>query len=1603
MQYRFFKVKRFSLYIALYGFLCLLCPISPLFAQFQESKIIPSGGDPNDRFGEAVAIDGTTAVVGAFRDDDSGFDAGAAYVFTLESGNWRQSAKLLPQSKTIGLGLFDRGLFGSALDIRNDVIVVGALESRENLIQTGAAYIYERGANNQWTQAARFADRDQANNDYDKYGASVATNGEYVFVSALDDDPSGLNNAGAVYVYKRQNSGGGDTAWSLTQKLTATDAEEGDSFGWYVSADGDRLLVGARDDDDKADNAGAAYIFELKGNNWVQQQKIYANDAKPEDSFGEAVALRGDRLIIGARDVDDNGEESGAAYVFEYSDEDKRWNQAAKFSAFDGASLDRFGNSVAITGDIAVVSTRIDDDFKGAMYVYQRFASAWSFIAKIVPEEAQAGDLFGQAVAMSGTTIISGAKGDDDAGAEVGAAYIYDLATTDRGVLVALYSNTGGVNWIRQDNWLSNDPVSTWYGVETNAEGRVTSIRLPNNNLTGPLPAALGELSSLTTLVLNNNNLTGSIPDEIAGLLALKTLDLGENELGPALSSGLGELDDLTFLSLKQNNFEGAIPSYLGNLNNLITLELQFNQFSGELPTALGNLENLESLLVQNNLITGLPNFSNNAFSDISIINLANNNLTFEDLEPNINVIGENYSPQAKVGEVKNEFLQVGDPLVLQFVVGGENNIYQWSKDGNAIQGATSSSFVIPSVTANNAGVYTLAITNSTVPGLTLTSQPATVTITQSLDFSANLSGLNTIPPVLSPATGEASARLTGSQFSVQGSFEDLNAPFARANVHIGAINANTAASFQLTVTANETQGGFSADNNTFNLTPEQVIALQSGLFYLSIETSGGPISDPINPELRGQLYIQPNAAPLAAVIDMPANNTALDLGTPGTVDINWEPTEDPNGHPVHYLWIASLDQNFRQMPLLINRIIRTDDQTSITLSHNDLDVFLAGQGIAEGASAPLYHLVLATDGSLRSAGAINNLVLTRSSSNQAPQVSEPVDDFVYLISDGTFKIALNDVFSDPDGDPLLFDALSADTGIADTELVQDTLLITPLAPGTTLITLSASDGSDANAVASFNLTINQLPQILSTIPAQSFIEGDDPFVQDLSTIFSDQEALTFSALSDAPGIADAAIDPDGVTLRIVPGTPGATKVTVTATDALEAQATIELQVLVQQEDITPPQSVEENINISFGNPELETSYRLVGLPGDVNQSLSDAVNGTPVDDWIAYHETGGAGDRAQYFKRFDGSSDFTFRPGTGFWLLSKSAWERSSSRSTVTLDADRQFTISLHSGWNIISNPFDIDIPWQAVQQVNDVSQSLHRWAGQFQQATTFTSARSGEAYYFFNESNLTQLRLPYLPVTASSIAINRPPALELSILSDGDTLSSIFLGNHVDAEAAFDPFDQIAPPATFQTASLHAVRTNLPATDRRRILVEEYLPADAPGYRYDLSLNATENQTLSIAVSGMTNFPNHYEIILFDKTLAKRYDLRKEANVSIRSGAREKALVLLIGDTAFIDHEGAGILPDDLVLLPNYPNPFTEETTIEFSLPEPAPLRLVVYDALGRKVRTLTEGIREAGHHTVAWDGLSDSGTRLGSGLYFYQLIFNDTQSVQSMVLRR
>ena len=250
--------------------------------------------DPADHFGAAVAIDGNTAVVGAYKDDDGGSAAGAAYVFVRTGpATWVQQAKLV--ATTPGVSDY----LGWSVDISGDTVLAGATQEDTGASEAGSVYVFVRSGTT-WTEQDQLTASDPV---------AVLLLGVDV---AIDGDTAVLGTGKeSAYVFSRSG-----TTWTEAQKLTASDGTADDSFGEAVAISGDHLVVGAWTDDDRGADSGSVYLFVRNAGTFAEESKILPLDTGPTDFFGRTVSISGDTVTGGTATHDGPAQDSGAAYAF---------------------------------------------------------------------------------------------------------------------------------------------------------------------------------------------------------------------------------------------------------------------------------------------------------------------------------------------------------------------------------------------------------------------------------------------------------------------------------------------------------------------------------------------------------------------------------------------------------------------------------------------------------------------------------------------------------------------------------------------------------------------------------------------------------------------------------------------------------------------------------------------------------------------------------------------------------------------------------------------------------------------------------------------------------------------------------------------------------------------------------------------------------------------------------------------------------------------------------------------------------------------------------------------------------------------------------------
>ena len=386
------------------------------FAQLNETKLVPSDGQIGDSFGYSVASDGNYMVVGSVYSDSLGLNSGSVYVYENVGGVWTENTKLLASDGTEGQE------FGYSVSISGDFILIGAFRDDQNGTNAGAAYIFHKDSSGEWTDLQKLLPSDGS--AYDEFGTSVSLHGEYAIIGAPLDHNNSVET-GSAYIFKWNGSSWAEEAkllasngigtspkfgisvsiygdysiigaysdeglgthpgaayifhfdginWIQQSKLNASDANLNHLFGHSVSIYEDYVVVGSSSALTAA--GGAALIFHRDGTTWTEEAMVEGSSNSIHSDFGLSVSIDSDYLVVGAPDDDTNGNHAGCTYIFKRNG--TNWIEQHVVLASDGTEDDKMGWSVFIEGD-QVLSGAFGQyaggQYCGAVYVYTGFVT----------------------------------------------------------------------------------------------------------------------------------------------------------------------------------------------------------------------------------------------------------------------------------------------------------------------------------------------------------------------------------------------------------------------------------------------------------------------------------------------------------------------------------------------------------------------------------------------------------------------------------------------------------------------------------------------------------------------------------------------------------------------------------------------------------------------------------------------------------------------------------------------------------------------------------------------------------------------------------------------------------------------------------------------------------------------------------------------------------------------------------------------------------------------------------------------------------------------------------------------------------------------------
>jgi uncharacterized delta-60 repeat protein len=385
---------------------------------WQQTANLSGGGMAFDQGGSSVAISGNTAIIGSFHDQfnhGAGFDTkGQVFVFVRKSlpwgeePSWEYQATLEPEAGT------HTQKYGTAVAISGDTVIVGDYVGSFDVdsFGIGAAYIFVR-AGEVWTMRKRIEPSDR--NGGTAFGYAVAISGETAVVGAPFYGPFVRNQRqGRAYVFA---SNGG--SWTEDKIFEPDDGAREDNFGLSVAISGETVIVGAPYHDVATnEDQGQAYVFVRESGNWSGPTKLVGSIGAPFDHFGYSVGVSRNTAIVGAYGPDEPPA-VGVAYIFGRNS--LGWTEKQILAADDGQAPDRFGLSVAIAGDTAVVGAPdadvnvgpVNNPHQGAAYVFNREGAVWKQKDKLKAGDGASNDAFGYSVSIGGVGLVVGAPGHD--------------------------------------------------------------------------------------------------------------------------------------------------------------------------------------------------------------------------------------------------------------------------------------------------------------------------------------------------------------------------------------------------------------------------------------------------------------------------------------------------------------------------------------------------------------------------------------------------------------------------------------------------------------------------------------------------------------------------------------------------------------------------------------------------------------------------------------------------------------------------------------------------------------------------------------------------------------------------------------------------------------------------------------------------------------------------------------------------------------------------------------------------------------------------------------------------------------------------------------
>ncbi len=509
----------------------------------QVSKLTASDGSTTsggsgDSLGMGASISGNTIVLGApLNDHSGGADSGGVYVYVKPADGWPAEMK-----ETVKLTAPDGGAdkaFGGSVSLKGSTLVVGAT-GRKASQSPGEVFIYD-GAGSNWSHKATLSVAGFIGND--RFGTVVDTDGNTVIVGAFGTSGS----QGSVYVYNKPASGWVNAGYDAL--LVASDGEADDYFGGSVAVDGGTILIGANGNDDAGSKSGSAYLFTRSGESWAEQSKITASDAQSADNFGYAVDIAGDTVVVGAS----NFESAGAEAIYLFTRSGSNWTEQGRLNHPDGQADSKFGLSVAVDGSESYIMTGAMRGDAGSERVQKAAGAAYLYELGAINKIPVAVD--DSASTDQDTAVTTGnvlANDSDDDGDTLS---IKSVDGTSRAGGSIVNNGDGTFTYIPRAGFSGSDSFNYTVtdGNDGEAQGVVNIVVNAVNGTENKVPVVVNDSASTTEdTAVTTGNVLANDSDDDGDTLGIKSADSASAQGGTVVNN-----EDGTFTYTPKTGFSG--------------------------------------------------------------------------------------------------------------------------------------------------------------------------------------------------------------------------------------------------------------------------------------------------------------------------------------------------------------------------------------------------------------------------------------------------------------------------------------------------------------------------------------------------------------------------------------------------------------------------------------------------------------------------------------------------------------------------------------------------------------------------------------------------------------------------------------------------------------------------------------------------------------------------------------------------------------------------------------------------------------------------------------------------------------------------------------